>query len=193
MKSHISILITGCITLTSCALFSPYTTVQDEFKNTKSSTLELTEYPTELLSNVTKANLTFERLTTGTDETINVYFVIARTSSSFNLDKKCFIKADGKNYEITIENQGTEYKSTQESSSTSTTVKDSTKVKTELISKTNSYNWFDEKFVIKLTPEIKTSLLKTDELIFRFYLGPKQATFKLKGYTLKRVKRLFDI
>lgn len=193
MKSHFLILIIVSTVLAGCALLSPYTTVNDEFRNTKTSTLDITANPTEYLSAATSAKITFERVTSKTNETLNAYFVIARTSSSFNLEKKCFIKANGKSYEISIESEGSEYKTGQESTSTSTTVKDSTKVKTELVSKTNSYNWIDEKFVLRLTPEIKSSLLKTNELIFRFYFGPKEGTFRLTGYTLKRVKGLFEI
>ena len=193
MKLHLPFLILVSMAFAGCALFSPYTTVNDEFRNTKTSTLDITVNPSEYQSAATNAKITFERVTSKTNETLNAYFVIARTSSSFNLGKKCFVKADGKSYEISIESEGSEYRTGQESTSTSTIVKDSTKVKSELVSKTNSYNWIDEKFVLRLTPEIKSSLLKTNELIFRFYFGPKEGTFRLTGYTLKRLKGLFEI
>jgi hypothetical protein len=87
----------------------------------------------------------------------------------------------------------TEYKTALKTGSATTTVKDSTKVKTELTTNTTSYDWFYEKFVLRLTPEMKNSLLKTDELVFRFYLGPNEGTFRFKGYTLKRIQKLFEI
>ena len=57
----------------------------------------------------------------------------------------------------------------------------------------NSYDYYEEKFFIRFTPEMIESFKKTDELIFRFYLGPKQATFRIYGTPLKRVKTLIDI
>ena len=185
-----------CLTLSSCALlFNPYTTTVDEFKNTKKSTLEVTVMPVEYMQQtpVQNANIIFERITSANGETSNVYFVISRSTSSFNMEPKCYVRADGKSYELEIENEGTEYKTKHETSSTTTTVKDSARVKTESISKSNNYNWYEDKLIVRLTPEIKNSLLNTKELLFRFYFGPKEATFKFKGYTLKKVKGLFEI
>lgn len=185
-----------CLTLSSCALlFNSYTTRVDEFKNTKKSTFEVTLMPDEYMQQtpVQNANIIFERITSTTGETSNVYFVISRSTSSFNMEPKCYVRADGKNYELEIENEGTEYKTKHETSSTTTTVKDSARVKTELTSKSNNYNWYEDKLIVRLTPEIKNSLLNTNELLFRFYFGPKEATFKFKGYSLKKVKGLFEI
>ena len=185
-----------CLTLSSCALlFNPYTTTVDEFKNTKKSTLEVTVMPVEYMQQtpVQNANIIFERITSANGETSNVYFVISRSTSSFNMEPKCYVRADGKSYELEIESEGTEYKTKHETSSTTTTVKDSARVKTESTSKSNNYNWYEDKLIVRLTPEIKNSLLNTKELLFRFYFGPKEATFKFKGYTLKKVKGLFEI
>jgi hypothetical protein len=184
-----------CLTLSSCALiYNSYNTRVDEFKNTKRSTFEISMTPTEhLQSAVQNADIIFERITRTNEETANVYFVISRSTSSFNMEKKCYVRADGKNYELEIESEGIEYKTKRESSSTTTTVKDSTKVKTESTSKSNNYNWYEEKLVVRLTPEVKSSLLKTNELLFRFYFGPKEGTFSFTGYSLKRVKGLFEI
>jgi len=185
-----------CLTLSSCSLlFSPYITRVDEFKNTKKSTFEVTLMPDEYLqqSPVQNANIIFERITSTAGETSNVYFVISRSTSSFNMEPKCYVRADGKNYDLEIENEGTEYKTKHEISSTTTTVKDSASVKTESASKSNNYNWYEDKLIVRLTPEIKNSLLNTKELLFRFYFGPREATFKFKGYSLKKLKGLFEI
>jgi len=196
MNSQRLILIAAiCISLSGCAfLFNPYITTLDGFKNTKKSTFEITLMPNEYMqSTVQNANIIFERIIKENKETTNVYFVISRSTSSFNMERKCYVMADGKNYNLEIESEGTEYKTNHQTTSTTTTVKDSTKIKTESISKSNNYNWYEEKLVVRLTPEIKNSLLKTNELLFRFYFGPKEGTFSFKGYSLKRVKGLFDI
>jgi len=183
-----------CFFLTGCAfLFNPYTTTLDDFKSSKKSTLELTSWPTEIQSPVLNANIIFERITYANDESVNIYFVISRSSSSFKMENKCYIMADGKRYELNIESEGPVYQTKLESSSSTVSVKDSTKVKTESNSKLNTYNWYEEKLVIRITPDIKISLLKSSELQFRFYFGPKQGTFSFKGKSLKRVKGLFEI
>jgi hypothetical protein len=46
--------------------------------------------------------------------------------------------------------------------------------------------------VVQLKPEMVEALLKTDELLFRFYFGPEQATFRLKGKRLQQIKNLFE-
>ena len=196
MKSLSSILIVViCLALSGCALlFQPYTTKVDEFKNIKKSTFEITMVPTEYqVSPVQNANIIFERITAANDEIVNVYFVISRSTASFNMEQKCYIRADGKSYELPVESEGSEYKTERATSSTSTTVKDSVRVKTESTTKSNNYNWYEDKLIVRLTPEIKNSLLKTNELLFRFYFGPKEGTFNFTGYSLKRVKGLFDI
>jgi PBP1b-binding outer membrane lipoprotein LpoB len=87
MKSRILLLLV-CFTLNGCiALFNPYITVKDEFKNTKKSTFELAANPTEFLSPVTNADITFEHITKVSGEDANVYFVMSRSSSSFKPDK----------------------------------------------------------------------------------------------------------
>jgi len=183
-----------CITLSGCALLlNPYVTIKDDFKNITKSTFEIPALPNGYLSPVIKADMIFERITTDKNEVANVYFVISRSSSSFDIEKKCYIKVDSLNYELPVEKNDTEYKSRQESTSTTTTVKDSTKIKTELTSKTDSFNWFDDKLVVRLTPGIKNALLKSNELTFRFYFGPKEGTFIFKGYALKKIKGLFVI
>ena len=194
MKNKLFAFILLSITLTGCSLFYPLNTQVDEFKHTKKITLEIGAMPMEYLTNnVTTTNITFEKCISESGETLNAYFVLNRNSSSFKLDKGCFIKAFGKSYETSIEDQETVNRSQLVSKTESSSVKDSTKVKTESKTISNSYDWYEEKFIIRFTPEMVESIKKTDELIFRFYLGPNQATFKLTGFTLKRIKTLISI
>ncbi|HEY5591753.1 MAG TPA: hypothetical protein VIK55_12130 [Paludibacter sp.] len=181
-----------CFIFVGCSfLFSPYTIVEDEFKHSKTQTLEQNLYPVDRFSVVTNANVTYERVISDTKESVNMYFIIARKSNSFKIDNKAFMKADGKSYEVSYQNIETDYKTHQESNTTSTTTKDSTKVKTEYKTEVKNYDWYDDKFIVQLTPEMVNSMLKTDEILFRFYFGPKQVTFKITGYSLRRVQKLF--
>jgi hypothetical protein len=182
------------VTLTGCSLFYPINTQVDEFKHTKKITLEIGVLPTEhLINSATSTNITFEKCISESGETLNAYFVLNRNSSSFKLEKDCFVKAFGKSYEIAIENQETVNRSQILSMTQSSSVKDSTKVKTESKTMSNSYDYYEEKFVIRFTPEMVESIKKTDELIFRYYLGPNQATFRITGIPLKRLKYLLSI
>ena len=102
------------------------------------------------------------------------------------------MKASGKSYEINIENAETESRSALNTTTTSTTVKDSAKIKTKLETISNTDNWYEDRFIVRLTPQMIESVRNTDELLFRFYSGPEQATFKFSGWTMKRVKQVFD-
>jgi len=174
--------------LTGCSFFFPYRVVSDEFKNTKKAIFEIDLTPKEYNRAITSSNITFEHSLSDSTKTMNAYFIIHRSSSSFHLDKKCFMKASGKSYEITIENTETESRSAQNSTTTSVTVKDSTKLKTI----SNTDNWYEDRFIIRLSPAMIESIQNTNELIFRFYSGPEQATFEFSNWTLKRVKQVLE-
>jgi len=194
MKNKLFTCILLSLTLTGCLSFYPLNTVVDEFKHTKKITLEIGSIPTEhLATNVSSTNITFEKCISESGEILNAYFVLERNSSSYKLEKGCFIKASGKSYETVIENQETANKSQLLSRTESTSVKDSTKVKTESKTISNSYDYYEEKFTIRFTPQMVESIKNTDELIFRFYSGPKQATFRITGLQLKQLKKLFSV
>jgi hypothetical protein len=194
MKNKLFALIFLSITLTGCSLFFPLNTQLDEFKHTKKVTLEIATLPQEHFSTSgLSTNITFEKCVSEKGETLTAYFVLNRNSSSFKIEKTCFIKAFGKSFEMVIENQETVNRSQLVSMTQSSSVKDSTKVKTESKTMSNSYDYYEEKFVIHFTPEMVESIKMTNELILRFYLGPKQATFGIKGIQLNRLKKMLSI
>ncbi|NDP21602.1 MAG: hypothetical protein GZ091_11065 [Paludibacter sp.] len=194
MKKVSIIPIVFCLILTGCSylLNSTNKAFEDEFKNTKTYTIEQTLRPIEFNSKVSSAILTFSRTITDSGESVKVYFIIARSTSSFKVDKKGFMKANGSKFEFISEPEASEYKSIQESSTTTTTTKDSSSVKTTYNTDVKNTNWYDDKLVVQLTPDMVKSVLQTDELLYRFYFGPEQVSFRLKGFTLQRVKKLFE-
>jgi hypothetical protein len=74
----------------------------------------------------------------------------------------------------------------------STESSDSTGYSSFQKSDTNSSQWFDEKFVLDLTPEMVSAIGLSDEVTLRFYFGPLQATYKLDGRRLKSVQGVFQ-
>lgn len=182
----LSLLFSGC-----ALLFTSEKTFDDEFKNTKTYTLTQNARPEEYRSDISSATITYTRTISDSIENIKIYFVISRSTKSFQIENKGFVKLDGKKFEINCITEASELKSEQESSTSSTTTKDSTGVKTTYNSDVKSVSWFDDKFVVELTPEMVSSLLKTDEILFRFYFGPEQVTFRVYDFYLKQIKTLF--
>ena len=194
MKNKLFTLILLSFTFVGCSLFYPINTLVDEFKHTKKVTLEISVIPTErIINSVTNTNIIFEKCVSESGETLNAYFVLNRSSSSFKLERGCFIKASGKSYETDIENQETTNRSQLMAMTQSSSVKDSTKIKSETKTISNSYDYYEEKFVIHFAPKMIESIKNTDELIFRYYLGPNQATFRITGPQLKRIKKLISL
>jgi len=117
--------------------------------------------------------------------------VISRASSSFPIDKTGYMKGGGNKFELHIEDSVSEYKSASETTYTSTARSDSAGVSVSQTSDTDTEVWFDEKFMIELTPGMISSILETDELVFRFYFGPIPGTFIFRGRRLEAVQEVF--
>lgn len=193
MKNKSSLLLFIVFMMTGCSLFYPLNVQNDEFKNTRKISFEVNMIPVEWqVKSEASANITFEKSVSPNQATLTAYVEFERSSSSFPLEKDGFIKASGKNYPFTIQNQETGKRSYYFTRTLSESVKDSTKVKTESKSYSNSNDLYQEKFQIRFTPEMMESAKNTDELIIRFYLGPKQATFRLKGLPMKRLRELLS-
>lgn len=193
MKNKSSLLLFIVFIMAGCSLFYPLNIQNDEFKHTRKIWFEINMLPVEWsVKGEASANIIFEKSTSPTGEVLTAYVKFERNSTSFPLEKEGFIKASGKDYLFTIDNQETGKRSFYFTRTLSESVKDSTKVKTESKSYANSYDFYQQKFLIHFTPEMMEPVKNTNELIIRFYLGPKQATFLLKGYPLKRLKQLLS-
>ncbi len=198
MKTN-KLMIIGTIVLSffSCSLFSRYNTVNDEFKHTITHTYSQVLYSNDNDFRFTTAKLIYERKVGQNQEELNIYFTLNRDINSYLIDSKAFVKANYQVYEITLFDLSSEFRTKNESSTTSNTLKesvrDTTKVRTETKTETKNYDWYDDRFVIRCTPEMINSIRQTNELIFRFYSGPELLTYKLTGSTLKNVQKLFDL
>lgn len=164
----------------------------DEFKNSQKIIARLDLYPQERRTEINYAHIIFEREISGKQDSVKAFFVIARSSTSFRIENKGYLKADNQSFEINIINPSSEYKSKSETSVETYTKTDSTGVKTGQTTNIDENIWIDDKFMFRLTPEIISLIKKTDEFKVRFYFGPIPATFIFKGSKLKTIHQMLN-
>jgi hypothetical protein len=192
MKTAIRLLLVLSIlsSMVSCSFInqSNYSKLDDEFTGRK--TFTVTQYVNSAEKNfdIGSVKIIFQRIQIENNENLIAYFVINRYSSSFDLENKAFLKANGQKYELFIDKKNTEYKTSTSNSNTS----DSTKVNTINTTETSTRNWFEEKFSIPLNKDIATSLIKGNDVFFRFYFGPRVATYKLSESQISNLKKMFE-
>lgn len=174
--------------LSSCSSIrdSRYRIQNDEFKN--QSVISLIQYvkPSERRLGVSRLKITFQRRVGIQGDSLKAFVFVSRTESSFPVESKCFVKANGKTFERELKNQISEAK-TSVSTETNTTTKDSITITS---SESNTNQFYNDKFILSLDAEIVDAIAKTNKLIFRFYFGPEMATYKLSNYQLRRLNGL---
>jgi hypothetical protein len=195
-KENLSIVFIALIVaIASCSgrFYNHIITYDDEFRNSSKTIVRVSVRSEENRTEVNTAKIVFEKGRQGSaGEFISkAYFVISRSSASFSIESEAYLKAGGQKFGLRVVEPISEYKTEYETSEMSTESSDSTGYNSFQMSDTNSSQWFDEKFVIELTPEMVTAIGSTDEMVFRFYFGPVQATFKLNGKKLNVVKGVF--
>lgn len=178
----------------SCAIInqSQYSKLNDEFTGKK--TISVTQYlnPIDSKSNVGSVKVIFQRIQKENKEDLLAYFVINRYTSTFDLENKAFLKANGEVFELSINRKNTEYKTSTSISTTNLTTNDSTKVSHISTDETTTKNWYEEKFSIPLNIDMASSIIKGNEVIFRFYFGPEVGTYMLTEWQIGDIKRMFE-
>ena len=184
------IMAAGC----SGRFYNRVITYDDEFRNSSKRIARVSIRNDERRTEVTSAKIVFEKVkdVSGGESYPSAYFVIARSSTSFRIESDGYMKAGGQKFELKLVEPVSEFKTESESSSSSLVSADSTGVSSYETSDTSTNMWFDEKFIIDFTPEMVTAIRSSDELTFRFYFGPLQATYILDGKRLKAVKGVYQ-
>jgi hypothetical protein len=179
---------------TSCSwmFYDNFRKFDDEFKKSKKIIAQTYVYPLERRTEINSAQVIIEREISEMRDIIKVYFVVARSSSSFKIENLGYLKAGNKSFEINIINPESEYLSKNETSVETYSKTDSTGVKTGHKTEINERSWINDKFIFTLTPEMISELKKTDEFIVRLYFGPVPATFRFKGSKLKPISKLLS-
>jgi hypothetical protein len=182
----IMIILAGC----TGRFYNKVITYDDEFRNNSKRITRVSLRSEEKRTEVNNAKIVFEReFSSGQGEgSPKAYFVISRSSASFRIDRIGFMKCGGQKFELTVVEPISEYKTEYETTAMSTESSDSTGYSSFQMSDTNSSQWFDEKFVIDITPDMASGIRESDGVTFRFYFGPIPATYILDGKRLEAVK-----
>jgi hypothetical protein len=188
--------ITLIMTMAGCSgrFYNRVIAYDDEFRNSSKRIARVSIRNEEKRTEVNAAKIVFEKVKdiSGGESYLSAYFVIARSSTSFRIESDGYMKAGGQKFELKLVEPVSEFKTESESSSSSLVSADSTGVSSYETSDTSTNMWFDEKFIIDFTPEMVTAIRSSDELTFRFYFGPLQATYILDGKKLKAVKGVYQ-
>ena len=189
MKSVLPILVCSffLFAIVSCGTYNSIQTYQDEFKGTKKHILNHLVRPEERRSLVTSAIITYEKemLSSKTD-VYNMYFVFTRGTTSFDIDRKGFVKIGDSKFDVETKSMQTELKTGI--NDTSTTSTDSTG--THTISSSETVHWINDKFKIGLTTEMVAAIAKSKEMTVRFYSGPIPVTFIVQLDYYKKLKEM---
>lgn len=196
MRNLIGILIVLFIvsSIVSCSFVnqSYYSKLNDEFKGRK--TISVIQYPKPIDSknNIGSVKIIFQRILVENNDDFIAYFVINRYSSTFELENKAYLKANGQIYDLLIDRKNTEYKTSTSTSTANTTINDSTKVNTINATETTTKNWYEEKFSIKLNKDMVSSIIKGNAVFFRFYFGPEVGTYMLNERQIGDIKKMIE-
>ncbi len=190
MKSFLPLPLTTlflCVFVSCTAYFNRIDTYHDEFKGTKKYILQHYVLPQERRSPVGSVNITYEKeITAAKTEVFNMYFVFTRGTTSFNIDRKGFLKIGSTRFDIETKSMQTELKTGVNDTSTTTT--DSTG--THTIASSETVHWVNDKFKIALSPEMIAEIAKNQAMMIRFYSGPIPVTFIVQLDYYARLKEM---
>jgi|WetSurMetagenome_2_1015567.scaffolds.fasta_scaffold29843_2 hypothetical protein len=184
------------MSMASCSgrIYNHVITYDDEFRNNSKRITRISIRNEERRTEINTAKIVFEKVkeVSAGESFSSAYFVIERSSTSFRIESEGYMKAGGKKFELKLVDPVSEYKTENETTAMSTESSDSTGYSSFQMSDTNTRQWYDEKFITDFSPEMVKAISSADELIFRFYFGPSQATYILDGKKLKSVQRVFQ-
>jgi hypothetical protein len=195
-KGFIFAFMTLIITMSSCTgrIYNRVFTYNDEFRKSSKRLARVDIRGEEKRTEISGAKIVFEKVAyvPGGESFSSAYFVVSRSSTSFWIESEGFMKAAGQTFELKVVEPVSEYKTAVESSSSSLVSADSTGVSSYETSDTSTNMWYDEKFIIDLTPAMIAAIMSSNEITFRFYFGPVQGTFILDGRKLKAVQEVYQ-
>lgn len=191
MKNHspIFILMVAFVAVAcSSVKYNKVYSYQDEFLHNSKKYARIHLKPVERRTDIGAANIIFEKEINKEGEDINAYFVVYRSSSSFKVKDKGFIKTGDRQYDVLLMDPVSEFKSKSEATISGIATADTSGVVTGQAADIDTRTWIEDKFVISLSKEIAEGIKEASNVILRFYFGPIPITYKLEGYKLLSVK-----
>jgi hypothetical protein len=175
------------IALVSCRVFNVIRTYPDEFKGSTKHILQQMVYPEDRRSPVGAVYLTYEKeVIPSQSASFNVYFVFSRGTTTFDIDRKGYLKIGDTKFELETQSMQSELKSGENTSTT--TVVDSTGSKTVMSSET--IHWINDKFKVSFSAEMMALLKQNSSMMFQFYSGPVPVRLKIENENMKKIHEL---
>jgi len=195
MKKGYLWLLVFILTIAGCSgkFYNRVIRYDDEFRNNSKTIVRLNLWNAEKWSEVREAGVVFEKLNgaSGEKASFRAYFVISRSTASFGISDRGYMKAGSQKFEFEIEEPVSEYKEDFQSMVMESEKADSSGYSSNKMANTISSHWFDEKFMIMVTSEMVLAIESADQVVFRFYFGPIPTTFILEGKKLELLKSVY--
>jgi hypothetical protein len=160
----------------------------DEFRGGVRNYIRLSIKPEERRTEIGVARVIIEKEIKGSLENVKAYFVVSRTPSSFKSEKTGYMKVGDHKFELSIEDPVSELRTKSEATMSGFSRSDSTGVESKQSADIETRVWNEDKFILNLSGEIVSEVLKAREVIFRFYFGPIPVTYRITGSTLEELQ-----
>jgi len=164
----------------------------DEFIGKDKKYTRLRIRPDERRTEIGLVRVIMEKTTGREGELVSAYFVINRSSSSFNAGMAGFVRAGGETFELVLKDPVSELRTRSDASILGIATFDSLGFVSGQAVDIDTRTWIEEKFVMNLNDEIVSAILGAGDLVFRFYFGPIPVTYGIRGTRLAAVKKVFS-
>jgi hypothetical protein len=172
-----AILSSGC----SVVNLGPIKRYNDDFSGGERYLLYESVEPREWGTDITTADLTFEKRVSSMEVITRIYFVAGRSAETFGVDRKGYIKVDDSIYDIDLADI-----------SSSIRYSGSNIVSDGVLKETGIDSEIDDKFIVDLPQGLVDTILDGRRMEIRVYFGPVPATYRITGLRLGRVKKLLS-
>ena len=165
---------------------------RDEFRDSEKAYTRIKVRPDERRTEVGSARIIIEKELSRGGTSVDLYFVIYRSASSFRAGFSGYLKADDKKYELALKDPVEELRTKSEVSVSGIATVDSSGIVTGQTADIDTRTWIEEKFMAGLSGEMAAVIAGSSEVFFRFYFGPIPVTYKIKGKRLAAIKKVLE-
>jgi len=187
------IILVSCATVSCGTLrYNKVYRYRDEFRDNEKAYTRIKVRPDERRTEVGSARVIIEKELSNEGTSVNLYFVIYRSASSFRTGFSGFLKAGDKKYELALKDHVWELRTKSEASVSGIATVDSSGIVTGQTADIDTRTWIEEKFVASLSGEMVSVIDGSAEALLRFYFGPIPATYIIKRKRLAAIKKVLE-